>query len=174
MTLKILSALCLLLLSTFSHSYTLEFTESQLQEKISAMMPVTKKTMLATIVVDDAILDLVAGSERLALSASIQADALAGLSASGSLKIMGTLKYNAQQGAFYFHEPKLIELNIKDVPPKFHEQIKKLAQAALAKSLSRYPVYKLKDDNMKQQLAKSMLKSMEVKDQTLVVTLGLF
>ncbi len=171
---KTLSALCLLLVSTFSYSYTLEFTEPQLQEKISAMMPVTKKTMLATIVVDDAILNLVEGSDQLALSATIQADALGGLTASGSLKIMGTLKYNAKQGAFYFNNPKLVELNIKEMPPKFHEQIKKLAQGALAKSLSRYPVYKLKDDNMKQQLAKTMLKSMEVKDQNLVVTLGLF
>ncbi len=171
---KILSALCLLLLTSFSHSYTLEFTEEQLQEKISAMMPVTKKTMLATVVVDDAILELVEGSNQLALSANIQANALAGLTASGSLKILGSLKYNAKQGAFYFHNPKIVELNIKEVPPKFHGQIKKIAQGALAKSLSRYPVYKFKDDNMKQQLAKTMLKSMQIKDQILVVTLGLF
>ncbi len=171
---KILTLLSLWLLSTVSHAYTLEFTQPQLQEKISAMMPVTKKTMLATVVVDDAILNLVQGSNKLTLSANIQANALAGLSATGSIKVQGTLKYNAKEGAFYFNNPEIIELNIKEIPAQFHEQVKKMAQGALARSLSRYPVYKLKDDNMKQQLAKTMLKSMEVKDQTLVVTLGLF
>jgi hypothetical protein len=171
---KILALLSLWLLSTVSHSYTLEFTQPQLQEKISAMMPVTKKTMLATVVVDDAVLNLVQGSDKLALSASIQANSIVGLSATGSLKIQGTLKYNAKEGAFYFNNPEIIELDINEVPPQFHDKVKKLTQAALAKSLSRYPVYKLKDNDMKQQLAKTMLKSMEVKDQTLVVTLGLF
>ncbi len=171
---KILPLLALWLLSTVSHGYTLEFTQPQLQEKISAMMPVTKKTMFATVIVDNAVLDLVPGVNQIALTANIKANGLAGLSASGMLKVQGTLKYNAKEGAFYLNNPKIIELNINEIPPQFHEQVKKLAQAALAKSLTRHPVYKLKDNNMKQQLAKTMLQSMEVKDQTLVVTLGLF
>ncbi len=172
--LKTILALCLLTLTTLSHSYTLEFTEPQLQEKITKIMPITKKTMLATVVVDNADLTLIEGSDKLAISATIQANALGGLMANGNINIQGTLKYNAKQGAFYFHNPQIIELNIKEVPPQFHDQIKKLAQGAVAKSLSRHPVYKLKDDNMKHQFAKTMLKSMEVKNQTLIVTLGLF
>lgn len=166
----------LLLISqvAFAFEYTLEFTELQLQEKISAMMPVTKKTMLATVVVDKAKLELIEGSDKLAIAAKLNAVLLGNLNATGDLKIQGTLSYNAKEGAFYLKNPEIIELNINEIPPRFHEQVKQLAQKGVAKKLSNQPVYKLKDDDMKQNLAKSMLKSLQVKNKTLIATLGLF
>ena len=159
---------------SYAFEYTLEFTEVQLQEKISAMMPVTKQTMMATIVVDQAKLELIEGSDKLAIAAKLNATLLGGLNATGDVKIQGTLSYNAKQGAFYLKDPEVVELNINEIPPRFHEQIKQLAQKGIAKKLSTQPVYKLKDDDMKQSLAKSMLKSLQVKNKTLIATLGLF
>ncbi len=173
---KACMAWMLLLASQLSMAfeYTLEFTEPQLQEKISAMMPVTKQTMLATVVVDNAKLELIEGSDKLSIAAKLNATLLGGLNATGDLKIQGTLSYNAKEGAFYLKDPEIIELNINEIPPRFHDQIKQLAQKGLAKKLSNQPVYKLKDDDMKQNLAKSMLKSLQVKNKTLIATLGLF
>ncbi|MEH6348068.1 MAG: DUF1439 domain-containing protein [Bermanella sp.] len=166
----------LLLISQVSiaFEYTLEFTQPELQAKISAMMPVTKKTMLATVVVDNAKLELIEGSDKLAIAAKLNAVLLGNLNATGDLKIQGTLSYNAKEGAFYLKDPEIIELNINEIPPRFHDQIKQLAQKGVAKKLSNQPVYKLKDDDMKQNLAKSMLKSLQVKNKTLIATLGLF
>ena len=173
---KVCVAWAFLLISQVSlaFEYTLEFTESQLQEKISAMMPVTKQTMLATIVVDQAKLGLIEGSDKLAIAAKLNATLLGGVKATGDLKIQGTLSYKASEGAFYLKDPEIVELNINEIPPRFHDQIKQLAQKGLAKKLSTQPVYKLKDDDMKQSLAKSMLKSLQVKNKTLIATLGLF
>ena len=166
----------LLLISQVSlaFEYTLEFTEPQLQEKISTMMPVTKQTMMATIVVDQAKLKLIEGSDKLSIAAKLSATLLGGLKATGDLKVQGTLSYNAKEGAFYLKDPEIVALDIKEIPPRFHAQIKELAQKGLAKKLSHQPVYKLKDDDMKQNLAKSMLKSLQVKNKTLIATLGLF
>ncbi len=173
---KVCMAWVLLLASqlTLAFEYTLEFSEPELQEKISAMMPVTKQTMMATIVVDQAKLELVEGSDKLAIAAKLNATLLGGLKATGDVKIQGTLTYNAKEGAFYLQSPEIIELIINEIPPRFHDQIKQLAQKGMAKKLSDQPVYKLKDDDMKQNLAKSMLKSLQVKNKTLVATLGLF
>jgi len=159
---------------SFAFEYTLEFTQPELQEKISAMMPVTKQTMLATVVVDNAKLELIEGSDKLAIAAQLNAKILGNLNASGDMKIQGTLSYNAKEGAFYLKNPEIIELNINEIPPRFHDQIKQLAQKGVAKKLSKQPVYKLKDDDTKQSLAKSMLKSLQVKNKTLIATLGLF
>ncbi len=137
-------------------------------------MPVTKQTMLATIVVNDAKLDLIEGSDKLAITAKLKANALGNLTANGVVKIEGSLFYKASEGAFYLKDPKIVELNITQVPVQFHEQIKTLAQSGLAKSLAKRPVYKLKETDIKQSLAKTMLKSIVVKNQTLVATLGFF
>lgn len=173
---KITLTFLILIFSHFSQAfeYTLELSESQLQEKISVLMPVTKKTMLATVVINDAHLSLVEGTGKISISASIQANALAGLMANGKLKIQGSLEYRAKEAAFYFYNPEIIELNIEQIPAQFHAQVKKLAQQAVSKALSRNPIYKLKEDNIKHNLAKSMLKKIEVKHQILVITLGLF
>ena len=159
---------------SYAFEYTLEFTEVQLQEKISAMMPVTKQTMMATIVVDSAKLELIEGSDKLAIAAKLNAKLLGNLNATGNLKIQGTLSYNAKEGAFYLKDPEIIDLNINEIPPNFHDQIKQLAQKGVTKKLSEQPVYKLKDDDIKQSLAKSMLKSLQVKNKILIATLGLF
>ncbi len=173
---KACMAWMLLLISQVSlaFEYTLEFTQPELQEKISAMMPVTKQTMLATVVVDNAKLELIEGSDKLAIAAKLNAQILGNLNATGDVKIQGTLSYNAKEGAFYLKNPEIIELNINEIPPKFHDQVKQLAQKGVAKKLSNQPVYKLKDDDTKQSLAKSMLKSLQVKNKTLIATLGLF
>ena len=163
----------------FSHlsqafEYTVELTQEQLQEKVSALMPITKKTMLATVIINDAQLNLIEGTDKISINTSVKANALAGLAANGTLKIQGTLEYREKEAAFYFKNPEIIELNIEQIPAQFHAQVKKLAQQGASKALSRKPIYKLKEDNIKHSLAKSMLKKIEVKNKILVVTLGLF
>ncbi|MBA6364123.1 DUF1439 domain-containing protein, partial [Colwellia sp. BRX8-8] len=53
-------------------------------------------------------------------------------------------------------------------------KIQDIAQAMLSKVMAVYPVYKFKDDNVKHKLAKAVLKSLEVKDEKLIITLGVF
>lgn len=176
---RILSFCLLILALSFSHisfafEYTLELTQTQLQEKVQAMMPLTKKTLLATVVVSEGELDLIAQNEQLNVAALIEVTALGSLSANGNLEIQAGVVYRPEEGAFYLSNPKLVTMNIQQLAPELQQSAQQLAQAALVNSMQRYPIYRFNDEDMKQKMAKAMLKSMVIQDDKIILTLSLF
>ena len=155
-------------------SYTLAITEKDIQDKVSAMMPIEKKQWVATITISDAKVRLIRQSSEIGVSASVKLQVPGGLEGTGQADIKGALSYSAAEGAFYLHKPFIEQLNIDQIPAKYHSQVQSLSQKAITKALSRYPVYKLKDNDVKQKMAKALLKSVAVKDQKLMVTLSAF
>lgn len=165
-----------LVFTTFSHalSYTQEFTETELQEKIEAMMPLTKKKFLLSIVISEPHLTLLENVNKLGLQTKIEAIVAGGLKGEGNTHITGSIAYNQDEGAFYFKDPTIVSLSINGISEEFQAKIKSLAQKSVAKLLAKHPVFTFKDDNLKHQLAKSTLESVTIKDKKLVITLNLF
>jgi len=170
---------CLVFLFMFSFSqfssaftYTLEIPEQELQEKIDMMMPLERKSFFVTVVLSEPKVDLIQESNEIGFFSHVEVLIPGGLKGSGRGKIKGSVVYDADQGAFYLNNPSIEGLEIDRVPKKFYKKISAAIQVVLAKSLSKYPVYKLKDDDVKHQLAKSSLKSISVGNKTLLITLG--
>lgn len=155
-------------------AFTLEFTEAQLQEKIDAMMPLEKKRLLFTIVISDPALKLLQGEDRLNVRANLSVKVPGGVTGSGKVNITGKLRYDKDKGEFYLDEPVINEMHVDKVPDNYQAQIKSLTQKSVEKAMARKPVYKLKDDNVKQKLAKSTLQSVRVDGGKLIVEFGLF
>jgi len=155
-------------------SYTLEITEQELQEKISAMMPMEKKKYFITTIISDPNVDLIKKNDKIGIFSNIEVIAPGGIRGTGRGKIVGTISYDSSKGAFFFHNPTITDLEIDKVPSKFIPKIKKIMQLAATKAMSRYPIYKLKGNNLKQKLAKAVLQSVAVKDGKLLVTLRAF
>ena len=160
--------------SSVAFSYTLEISESELQEKVSAMMPMKKKNVFVAVTISDPKVDLIKESNEIGVFSNIEVIALGSLKGSGRAYIKGTLKYEAQKGEFYFRDPTVVSLDVDNVAKKFIPNIKKITQLAITKAMSVYPVYKFKDDNIKHTLAKAALKSVTVEHEKLLVTLSAF
>ena len=177
---KIISVLYVLLFqllatqSSVAFEYTIELTEAQLQEKIQAMMPFTKKTLMATVVVSDGKLDLIDASEQLNVAALIEVSAFGGFNANGNLAIQAGLLYKPEEGAFYLSNPKLVSMHIEQLAPDLQTSVQQLAQAALVNAMQRFPIYRFNEDDMKQKMAKAMLKSMVIQNEKIILTLSLF
>ncbi len=171
---KIFVILIFALISTSVNAFTLEFTEAQLQEKIEAMMPIKKKKLFVTVIISNPVIRLLKESNRLAVKADISADALGASKGTGKIEITGSLLYNAKKGTFHLKNPKIESMYIDDVPDMYQAKIKNLAQSAIIKTMAARPVYKLKEDNLKQKLAKASLKSILVNDGKLIIEFGLF
>lgn len=77
-------------------------------------------------------------------------------------------------GAFFFKNPKIVSLELDQVPKEYVRNIQLIAQVTATQAMSVYPVYILNDDDRSQKLAKSRLESVEVKGETLNVVLRLF
>jgi len=159
---------------SFAFSYTLEISESELQEKVLAMMPMKKKNMFAAVTVSDPKIDLIKESNEIGVTTNIEVIALGSLKGSGRANITGTLGYDAEKGEFYFRDPTIVSLEVDNVAKKLIPKIKKITQLAITKAMSVYPVYKFKDNNIKHKLAKAALKSVTVEQEKLLVTLSAF
>jgi hypothetical protein len=158
----------------FALDYTQEITEQEIQEKVSALMPVVKKKYFVTVKISDPKIDLIKEINEVGILANIDASAPGGIKGNGEVMIQGALDYDPKKGAFYFKNPKIISLKIDQVPANFIPDIQALAQTALTNALATYPVYQFKDDNLKHRLAKSVLKSLKVQDEKLLITLSAF
>lgn len=174
--LRILFVFQLLFMSQLSDAFTydLEITEAELQEKLEAMMPLEKKKLFFKTIVTDPKVKLISASNEIAIYANVAAHAPGGLTLTGSTQLQGSLRYDAEKGAFYFDNAKVKHLKIDQLPEQFAPKVKELTQTAVTNGTGRRPVYVLNDDNLKQKLAKSVLKSVLVKGSSLIVTLSAF
>ena len=91
------------LLSQFAVAldYTQEITEQEIQEKISAFMPIEKKKYFVTVTLSNPIIDLLKESDEIGIRANIDASAPGGIKGSGEVMIKGTLDYEPKKGEFY-------------------------------------------------------------------------
>jgi hypothetical protein len=150
----------------------LQFSEAQLQEKLQVMTPIERQTLFANIVLTDAKLHLLDKENQLSVKAFLDVTAFGGLHGSGHVTVQGSIIYNASEGAFYLDNAKLVQLHVDQLSKETVTQLKPVLQDIISQSLQSQPIYRLQDDDMRQALLKASLKSVEVKQKTLFVTLG--
>lgn len=137
-------------------------------------MPLERKQQFITIVITDPVIDFHETSNELSMKANIAATAFGGIKGKGTTHISGSISYNPETGSFHLQNAKILELTIENVKEQYQTQIKQIAQIAIANALSTYPLYTLNDGDMKQKLAKSVLESVVVQDEKLLVNLKVF
>ncbi|MGK0444653.1 MAG: hypothetical protein ACJA1U_001589 [Bermanella sp.] len=171
---KKMACLSIMLTALCAHGFeqTLTFTEAQLQEKLQAMTPIERQTLFANVVLTDAKLRLLDAQNQLSVTAFLDVTALGGLRGSGHVTVQGSVMYQPSEGAFYLHNAQLVELHVEQLSKETINQLKPVLQDVIAQSLQSQPIYRLKDNDMRQALVKASLKKVEVKDQALLVTLG--
>jgi len=83
------------------------------------------------------------------------------------------LRYDHEQQALYLDNAKIERLDIEGVPNKWEEKVMTLTTEVINLYLKNNPVYELKHRNKKESAAKMLLKDFKVRDQSIVVTVGL-
>jgi len=119
---------------------------------------------------------LVNGSDRVRAGLDVALNVRVGeqpLPMGGSLDASAGIRYDPKAGQFFLTQPKIEHLNLQGVP----EQYAPLVAVALSKALETYcadhAIYTLRASDAKQLAARLVLKSVAVKQQQLVVTLGI-
>ena len=155
-------------------SYTLEISEAELQEKLSQIMPLEKKKLFISVIFSHPKIDLAVGNNQIGFYTQIDVVAPGGINSTGSAKIKGSLSYEGSQGAFYFKNPVLVDMQLRDIPNVYLPSIKEIAQLIINNKLSSIALYKLKNDDLEQSLLKYTLKSIVVENRQLLIELVLF
>ena len=157
--------------------FVYRFTEAQLQEELSARLPIQKTYLFVVqVTLDHPRVTLVEGSDRVNAGLDVMLNVrIAGsaLPLSGSVDASGGIRYEAAEGKFYLTDPVIENLQLQGVP----EEHASLASSALTLALGEYyathPIYTLNTLNAKQAAARLVLKSVIVENRQLVVTLGI-
>ena len=159
---------------TMAFSYTMEISEKELQDKVSAIMPLEKSKFFVKVMLSEPVVDLIKTNNKISILSKIDIKAPAGIKGSGKIQISGSLSYDSKKGAFYFKNPEIIMIKINKVPDKYMPKIKKISQNIATKILATKPIYKFKDNKLKHKLAKSVLESVTVQEEKLLVKLSAF
>lgn len=172
-SLRAASVIILLTFSCIAGAYTVEFSEADIQEKVSAMMPLQRKRLFVTIIITQPVVKLLKNVNKISIKANLEALA-GGHRGTGNMTITGALTYNKKNGTFHLKDPAISDMHIDRIQQQYQPVIKDIAQSAMAKTLASRPVYTLQDDNIRHKLAKSALESISVNDGKLVVVFSLF
>lgn len=167
----------LLLLSSqlaLALSYTIEITEQEIQKRVTAMKPIQYTKPPVTIEIQDPEPRLLKDTNEIAVSSPLELAVGGLLKVYGYVNAKGTLRYEPTAGEFFLDQPMITEMEIKKLPEKYQPMAREAAQLAIEKTLAMRPIYKLKDNDLKQKLMKAVLQSVVVKNDRMVVTLSVF
>jgi len=158
--------------------YEFRFSESQLQEKINAKMPLSKTYLgLFKVTLVDPRVYLANGSDKVGVGLDVILDMSAGGTqkplSRGTLDVTGGIKYEAKKGAFFLTEPVIENLAVQGLSDKYSEIVNAFITKKLTEYYAEHPVYVLKSTDKKQIYARRVLKNVRVENKTLIVTLGI-
>lgn len=159
---------------TMAFTYTLEIPEYQLQEKLEAKLPIEQKKLFVTVRIPEAQINLIKETNQVGIFAHVETIVPGGLKGSGRAKVIGSLEYDPENGAFYFKDILIESIEIDRIPNTLSASVKELTQVAFKRVLNHYPVYRFKDENTRHKLAKNMLKEIKVEGDVLYLTLSPF
>lgn len=167
--------------SSWGQTYELVLSEQQLSEKLNEKFPF-EKTYLFIIGLrfSNPVLSLEEASNRISFGCDIETNFKMdkpGEEVPGPLKgaarVSGSLRYEPSKASFFLDAPKVEQLDIVGLPPKWLAKANSAAGKAVSEFLQHQPLYKLKPDDVKQAAARLVLRKTLVVGKNLVVTLGI-
>lgn len=157
--------------------FFLYFTEAQLQEKLSAKLPLTKTyLMILNITLKNPTVHLLNGSNKVQMGLDVSLNLnVAGEAKAlgGKIEVSGGVAYAAGSAQFFLIDPVVEILSVQGVPQKYEERVRLALSKALATYYAEHPLYQLKSTGAKQAAAKLILKSVVVENQQLVLKMGI-
>ena len=143
---------------------------AKIQEGVEKSFPYTKNAILAKITLNDP--RIYFKGEKLGVKILYVAESL-GKKSIGFADFNGSVWYNQEKGAFYMSGFNLIEVTANESALSNKKGIKKAIESVANNYLEKFPVYRLKQSDYKQNLAKLLLKGLRIEGENLIVTVGI-
>ena len=160
-----------------SEGYVLEFSEDDLKARLQESLPYEKRYLyIFNVTLNNPRFDLVDGSDRIAGGLDVLLNIKLGSKETpvgGAVDLSGALRYDPEARAFFLTNPVVEKLGIEGVPPRYANQANDAISAALGEFYRSRPVYVLEPDTAPKAAAHMLLKDVKIRDERVVVTLGL-
>ena len=168
---KLFYVLILGLLATPVHAYTVEMSQTELQAMVEQGFPIRQQTPFATTVLSQPKITIPANSQRLRLSVAITAVFPNNITSKGRAEIEGELDYDATKGEFHLREPSVTALYFDNLPQQYRELLTTVIGALARQTLPIIVIYRLDEKDLRQSMAKRVLKDVKVRNGKLIAEL---
>ncbi|MFA9462455.1 DUF1439 domain-containing protein [Thiohalorhabdus sp. Cl-TMA] len=157
--------------------YVVRLTEPEIQKKLDEQLPLTKTYLvIIQVTLNNPEIDLVEGSDRVRAGLDVELN-IAGYQGSkpleGTVDVSSGILYRAEKGQFFLSDPVIENLKVQGIPEEYLKKAKKALTEALAEYYKDQPIYTLDPDDMRQAVARMVLKDVSVENKQLVLTLGI-
>jgi hypothetical protein len=159
----------------YGRDFVVRIPEARIQEALDRRFPIDKRHLLIfTVRYRNPKVRLEEGTDR--IQAGVDAETLFRVNEqpfTGSASASGVLAYDPATGEFHLKDARVERLSIGGVPEKYTALVDGIATELLKDRLDRTPVHRLRATDVKQALARLVLKRVVVRDGHLDVTMGL-
>ena len=167
--------LLVLTTSADAFSYTVTVAEQELQEYLSLIKPLEKRSRLYRIKLSDPRVKLIKGDERIHFSVQMALSLLGAVHTQGRAEVSGEVEYNPETSQFFLIRPEVEAIEVAGISERTSQKIKSVLQKVIGTTFSKVKVYQLQDDDVKQKMLKAVLESVVVgQDEQLRLTLKVF
>lgn len=157
--------------NSYALSFTKEISQQEVQKILDKKFPITKKKLFINSTFSDPLVSFVGKDNRVGVATNVKVILPGNIASSGSINLNGSLRYENESGCFFLDNIVIDKIAVNGLSAANTARVEKLLEPVVKKALQKMPVYKFKDD-LKHQLAKAILKSVSVKEQLLLVELG--
>jgi hypothetical protein len=155
-----------------SLSYTITVTASDIQQTLQRKLPISKSKLLVTATVRTLEVEFLEAGNGILLRPEVDLSVVGRSALRGRAVLAGQIRYAPDTGEFFFDKATVTEVAIEGLP----ESLRAAAQEVIAKCAEGYlataPVYRLKQSDFKQSLAKMVLKSVQTRYGRLEIVIG--
>jgi len=171
--LKLFFGLWLLGASMGAQAYTFEFNRSELQQYVVEYFPFSQQTPFSRITYSNPSVVLNEKTNRIGLEVTARAEMPGMMPITGRGRIDGDLEYRRDTHQFYLHEPKISKVRFANADYKLTGTVQQMVDSISQQSLPVIFVYELKDNDLRQKMAGSVLKKVTVRQGKLLVDVDL-
>tara|TARA_B100000686_G_C16603323_1_gene869836 strand:+ start:199 stop:777 length:579 start_codon:yes stop_codon:yes gene_type:complete len=159
-----------------SGTVSISIDESKVQERVAKEFPQEHDLRgIATLTMKNPQIDLGIGDNRIGLLTDLEVSRTGiPIAAKGKAKTSGVVRYEAKDGTFYMTDVRIedVELPLPLIKAEQKQKILDHTNAILQGTLRDIPIHTLHTTTSKE-AASALLKSIEVKEKKIAITLGL-
>ena len=170
---RIVALLFGMLLSLQAAAYTVELSRGELQEYAEAYFPLQQATPFSKLTYSKPAVVLNPKTNRIGLEVTIRAEMPGMIPVEGRGQIDGKLEYRNETKQFYLHEPKLNKIRFANSDYQLANTVQQIVSNISQQALPVIFVYELKDKDLREKMAKSVLKSVTVQNGKLLLDVTL-
>jgi hypothetical protein len=171
------AAIACILFSCGSATYDVRITNADINARLAAKFPITKKLLRvfevsfsnpAVVLHDD--------TDKITFSIDVEAKGLSldqRTPLQGSITATNGIRFNNKNGSFYLTDVVIDKVSVPGLADPQQQGLREMLSAALHDYLCRVPVYTLKRGIIKTAAEKLVLKDVRITDGALVIALGL-